>query len=55
MHGQPRSATMAISARLVVVGCSVVLGITVLRERLTARQLVGLVSAGAAVGLITMG
>jgi drug/metabolite transporter (DMT)-like permease len=33
----------------------VVLGITVLRERLTARLLVGLVNAGAAVGLITMG
>jgi drug/metabolite transporter (DMT)-like permease len=33
----------------------VVLGVTVLRERLTGRQLVGLVSAGAAVGLITSG
>ncbi len=33
----------------------VVLGITVLRERLTARLLVGLASAGAAVGLITLG
>ena len=33
----------------------VVLGITVLRERLTSRQLVGLVSAGGAAGLLTMG